>query len=201
MDYSTWMRPRSEYWRATVLASGWKLVTNGRVALLAPPETSIDASHKYRPWKDSPPEELVSCGSFAASVSVARLREFVGPAPVEKASKCRECFGSGKAECPHCEQEMQCDECDGTGTVVESDREESEPGWMFGKLFNRVLIAEFLPDVPATQQVECSVGNSGDTEIIRFAGCGWSLLVAGMHPDPGENSTEHPVFEVESVTT
>lgn len=34
--------------------------------------------------------------------------------------ECYSCYGSGEAECPHCNQDMTCEECDGSG--LDSER-------------------------------------------------------------------------------
>ena len=33
----------------------------------------------------------------------------------EAKEECDNCFGTGKTDCPHCNQEMDCEKCDGIG--------------------------------------------------------------------------------------
>jgi len=118
-------------------------------------------------------------------LTVAAWRELVGPpavptATAEKQVKCKECRGLCVVECPHCEQDMDCEECDGTGKVTEGghdERPECEPILVAGvKIDPRMtaVLVSLLPDGPVT------VGTMSSGAILRIDGDGWAMLQMGM---------------------
>ncbi len=108
--------------------------------------------------------------------------------------ECPECRGAREVECPHCEQLMDCETCDGTGTVKEdSDPDDSIPCRYLrvnGYLYNVTVFAPLIAGLPDCE-IELREGTEVVSKRLLVKGDGWSLLVQSLTLDgkPKEGET------------
>jgi hypothetical protein len=125
----------------------------------------------------------------AADWRAAVGEPFVPPKPA--AAVCPECDGTGRADCPHCEQEMDCEGCGGKGKTA------PDPEWpapvlvqVGGVGFDRRFLAPLLALVP-DGPVMAAVGGGA----LRLSGDGWVVLCNGY--DVGFHHGDDPPATVE----
>lgn len=120
---------------------------------------------------------------FVGASTVDRWREFAGEPfePKEVQQKCSDCRGTGLATCSHCESEIDCEYCDGTGSVTEKAEWPLRPYVRVrGKLHDARLLAPLLELVDG----EASVSLAKD--ILMICGTGWRIAVMSMQPGTGD---------------
>lgn len=139
--------------------------------------------------------------AIGAPVSLAALREWAGCdlyVTGEMPEDCPDCEGSGRDDCgrddcPHCDQEMDCETCGGWGTIgnmkrglVEAERRE---GVVLGRVLSMGLLRHVLPDGDETVIVG---GNPDPLAPLYIYGQGWTAIVMPIR----EGAQGRPVFEV-----
>jgi hypothetical protein len=108
------------------------------------------------------------------TTTAEKLREFVGEMvdPEKEKVLCDECHGKGYVECCECGNDVDCEECDGTGKTLQGT---TSPEFVkiAGIPVQRSNLAILLPLVTG----ECQVGVNKSDSIILVSGEGWKILL------------------------
>lgn len=134
--------------------------------------------------------------AIGSPVSLAALREWSGDdlyTMGDADEPCPDCEGSGRDYCPHCDQEMDCETCDGEGTTGKTIHALTEAprrgGVVLGRVLSMGLLRHVLPDGDET----VIVGGEHDALApLYIHGAGWTAIVMPIR----ESVTGLPVFEV-----
>jgi hypothetical protein len=134
--------------------------------------------------------------AIGAPVSLSALREWAGEdlyTTGDVPEDCPDCEGSGRDDCPHCDQEMDCETCDGAGNTGKTKRGTIEAPRREGVVLRRVLsmglLRHVLPDGDETVIVG---GNPDPLAPLYIHGQGWTAVVMPIR----ESAQGRPVFEV-----
>lgn len=111
--------------------------------------------------------------------TVAAIREVV-PASFDvtnKFAECPNCRGTGHTECYACEHDIDCDECDATGTLDVQEEPEHILVKIGGHRFDTWHFGRLLRMAP-DGDVAVMVATTPHVGLLTIAGDGWRLLAA-----------------------
>lgn len=121
-------------------------------------------------------------GDVLCYVDFSELRSLVpaqvpySPPKVVKA-KCEECGGTGKIECYACGHEHGCNDCDGSGSVIETEYEDVPFFNVFikGRPIDSLLLAPFLDMIPQSGLI--AIRQAKASMPVTLSGDGWVIIV------------------------
>lgn len=134
------------------------------------------------------------------TASVARLRSVIPPEPAVVMMKCSWCNGAGRVECPHCEQYMNCNDCDSTGNI------KADPARTLlrvnGYRFNASYLRPLLQAVPDDDIQLATVEQAGNFVSLHLVGNDWRIVAAGLLTNTAAQENDTVIdFPTNEVTT
>lgn len=114
---------------------------------------------------------------------VSKLRAAVGEpwvTPEPELVKCSECDGYGETTCSHCDSDIDCPDCDGTGKIGTAPDVPQRFVDIAGDPFDALLLAQVLDVVP-DEVVTVERGKNHGLPILRINGDGWRVLCSGQY--------------------
>lgn len=122
-------------------------------------------------------------GPALATVEMGALRIWSGPPTAPRAQvTCPECRGTGRGTCPTCDQECDCEVCEGKKVILTDG--DPQPAPIAGRWVDRRYVALLPTGLPGPVEVRLGeVTVSGPaTKIVILAGPGWRAVIAERAP-------------------
>jgi hypothetical protein len=102
-------------------------------------------------------------------------------------NECHKCLGSGTQCCPHCDQDMDCEDCDGTGEALQAAYNcqkcngSGEVPNMLCKVGDRWYAEHYLNLIRTLPDVQCAAMDGEKMLAFRFADSGQGVLCEVQH--------------------